>query len=85
MYWPEQLPKGREVYHGKDELIASNHMEVLDVTTFAGKASVEQWYEEDDDVVKSDMLWRQTFDHRDGGKLSVSQPVTCQPSDSHSP
>jgi hypothetical protein len=66
---------GRRPYHGKHELIASNWMEILDVTSFAGKASVEHWLEEDvedgKEDVQMDLYWRQTFDHRTL-RLSVS-------------
>lgn len=84
MYDPKELPKlrdqgvtaaGRRPYHGKDELVASNAMEVLDVSTFAGKAHVSQWMEEDEEGEQAGLYWRQTFDHRDGGKLSVSNQL----------
>jgi hypothetical protein len=82
MYWPHELPgslsrtkdtahaSGRRPYHGKNELVASNHMEVLDVLTFAGKADVFHWLEEDDDL-QSKLFWRQTFS-RETHELSVS-------------
>lgn len=85
MYWPEELPapkvrspdqvsagRGQRTYHGKDELIASNYMEVLDVLTFAGKAEVVQWEEEDDNI-QSKLYWRQTF-CRETQELSVNPP-----------
>jgi hypothetical protein len=80
MYWPHDLPNlkdcaataaGRRNYHGKYELIASNHMEILNVCTFAGLASVSLWQENDDDVALTGLYWRQTFDYRTG-QLSVS-------------
>lgn len=56
MYWPNELPLpasgkdllgphtgGRRKYHGVDELVASNYLDVLDVLSFAGKADVTQW------------------------------------------
>lgn len=78
MYWPEELPVtakaaddaspilGRRRYHGKTELIASNHFQVTDVTAFAGKADVEHFNEILDDHGVSDpdpnkFYWRQTF------------------------
>ncbi|KAF5700183.1 hypothetical protein FMUND_14426 [Fusarium mundagurra] len=43
MYWPDELPpgtvdckktvKGRQPYHGVDELIASNHMDIINVAS----------------------------------------------------
>ena len=73
MYWAEELPppktktsdtvnsiSGQRKYHGSHELIASNYMEVLDALSFAGKAEVYQWDEEDDNLT-SKLYWRQTF------------------------
>lgn len=81
MYWPDQLlnahvgretaKSGQRSYHGKHELIASNHLDVMDVTTLAGKAPVKQWLEEDDNDVQDGLYWRQTYDIKTGN-LSVS-------------
>lgn len=48
-------------------------MEVLDVLSFAGKADVYQWEEEDDNLT-SKLYWRQTF-NRETQELSVSNSV----------
>ena len=82
LYWPEELPRtkspdeaayaeGRRSYHGKRELIASNYMDVLDVLSFAGKAEVTHWLEEDDEDPLTTLYWRQTL-NRHTGQLSVS-------------
>ncbi len=91
MYWPEELPppsvkaadqvnkdSGKRTYHGSHELIASNYMEVLDVLSFAGKADVPQWFEEDDNL-QSKLYWRQTY-NRTTQALSVSVCQTEVPS-----
>jgi len=95
LYWPDDLPNsrsksepkysGRRPYHGKDELIASNLMDVIDVTAFAGKASVQQWIEEDDnDPVQTaefgspELYWRQTFDHRTCQLSEVRRYCICK-------
>lgn len=83
MYWREELPppatrtgdmvfsnSGQRKYHGNYELIASNYMEVLDVLSFAGKADVFHW-EEEDDQLQSKLYWRQTL-CRETKELSVS-------------
>lgn len=83
MYWAEELPApsikaadqvhkdfGKRRYHGSHELIASNYMDVLDVLTFAGKAEVHHWLEEDDNL-QYKFYWRQTF-CRETQALSVS-------------
>jgi hypothetical protein len=94
LYWPEELPppktktsdtvnsiSGQRTYHGSHELIASNYMEVLDVLSFAGKADVMQWEEQDDNLT-SKLYWRQTF-CRETQELSVSSRpavfTVCRP------
>lgn len=77
MYRPEDIPGGRRPYHGKNEVIASNTMQVIDALTVNGKANMRHWTEDDnDEVLDADQLfWRQTFDCPDGsgtGELSVS-------------
>ena len=90
MYLPEELPppgikqkdmesrdSGKRTYHGGHELVASNYMEVLDVLSFAGKADVYHWLEEDDNLSHK-LYWRQTF-NRKTQALSVSTNLshTC--------
>ncbi len=83
MYKSDDLPKsktmgkvnkpGRQKYHGKYELIASNDQDILDVTTFAGKALVEHLNENDerDNIELAVLYWRQTYNLQTG-QLSVS-------------
>lgn len=59
MYRPDELPRARmgteaptssrRWYHGKHELVASNHLDIVDVNSMAGHATVAQWFEDDDD------------------------------------
>jgi len=87
MYWSEELPaprrktadlvsptSGQRVYHGSHELVASNHMEVLDVLTFAGKADVLHW-DEESDTLNTKLYWRQTM-NRETNELSVRTPFS---------
>ncbi|KAL7269341.1 hypothetical protein RUND412_008004 [Rhizina undulata] len=62
LYWPEELPGGRQPYHGQKELIASNHMEIIDAMTVSGRANVKHWMELDEDEELPDLFWRQKFD-----------------------
>ena len=62
MYWPDELPAGRQPYHGAKELVASNHMEIVDAMTVSGRAHVKHWYELDEDEDLPDLFWRQKFD-----------------------
>jgi hypothetical protein len=66
LYWPEELPGGRALYHGKKELIASNHMEIIDAMTVSGRANVKHWLELDDEEDLPDLFWRQKFDFPSG-------------------
>lgn len=71
MYWPSELPAGAQPYHGKSELVASNHMEIIDATTISGKADVTHVLEKEDAPTATGLYWRQKFDFR-SKKLSVS-------------
>ena len=59
-YWPEELPQGRQSYHGVKEVVMSNHMNILNAHSIAGKVKVERI----DDAVESvdGIYWRQTLD-----------------------
>ena len=64
-YRPEELPTGRQPYHGKKEIIKSSAEDFISVHTVAGHASVTHWKEIDDDNDVegiSGLFWRQTFD-----------------------
>ncbi|KAK9438302.1 BAH domain-containing protein [Metarhizium brunneum] len=71
MYSPDELPpntrygeesiEGRQTYHGKNELIASNHMDVINVISIVTEAQVHQWIESNDDEVRDALYWRQAF------------------------
>jgi hypothetical protein len=64
LYWPEELPTSTQPYHGQQELILSNHADIVDATTISGAAEVSQWYEqdEDDDRPLRALFFRQTLD-----------------------
>ncbi|KAI1176195.1 hypothetical protein F4777DRAFT_597816 [Nemania sp. FL0916] len=74
MYWPDELPqgtqdgkksvRGRQSYHGQNELIASNHMDVINVVSVTAKATVHQWDESNEDEIQQALYWRQAFDIR---------------------
>ncbi|WQF90333.1 Putative BAH domain, P-loop containing nucleoside triphosphate hydrolase [Colletotrichum destructivum] len=74
MYWPEELPEGtmdgerypagRQSYHGRNELIASNHMDIINVARVTSPADVKQWNEENDEEIQEALYWRQALDYR---------------------
>ncbi|KAL8970728.1 MAG: hypothetical protein Q9197_003669, partial [Variospora fuerteventurae] len=50
LYWlyrPEEIPGGRREYHGKDELIITNHMEIVDALQVKCPVQVRRWKEEE--------------------------------------
>jgi hypothetical protein len=61
LYWPEELPRGRRKYHGNQELIMSNHMEVVDAKAVAGSADISHWDEDVEDEEVSHRFWRQFY------------------------
>ena len=75
-YWPRELPGGTLLYHGKNELIASNHMEIIDAMTITGKAIVKHWLETDEEENPSEIFWRQTYDvHKRKLSVCFSRPL----------
>jgi len=68
---------GAQSYHGKHELIASNHMEIIDAMTVASKASVSHWLEKDEEKVLDALYWRQTYDFQTQDlSVSISSTIT---------
>ncbi|KAI0147584.1 hypothetical protein GGR57DRAFT_247491 [Xylariaceae sp. FL1272] len=84
MYWPDELPvgtqegkrsiSGRQPYHGQNELIASNHMDVINVVSVTAQATVNQWDETNEEDQQQALYWRQAFDVR-SMELSSAQPI----------
>lgn len=72
-YRPDELPVGRQPYHGKREVIKSPVQDIISAHTVAGHADVTHW-EEMDDSQDADgidgLFWRQTYDPATN-KLSV--------------
>lgn len=78
-YWPEELPAGgREPYHGRREVVLSNHAEIIDSTTISSAANIHFWDERDDkDGPAGQLYWRQTIDFNkggQGGRAGLSKP-----------
>ncbi|EEU48417.1 uncharacterized protein NECHADRAFT_74541 [Fusarium vanettenii 77-13-4] len=88
MYWPDELPsgtldgkktvQGRQPYHGQNELIASNHMDVINVVSVTQPATVNQWIESDDEEIQDALYWRQAYDCRNSQLSSVDLMCKCQ-------
>lgn len=74
MYRPEDLTGGRRPYHGKNELIASNHMAVIDAHSVECSVDVYHWKDNSNNQFdpEEELYWRQTLDVTNGKKsLSV--------------
>ncbi|KAI0600287.1 hypothetical protein F4775DRAFT_79136 [Biscogniauxia sp. FL1348] len=87
MYWPDELPagtqegkktiQGRQPYHGMNELIASNHMDVINVVSVTSAAQVNQWDETNEEEVQQALYWRQAFDVRSMELSSAELRCKC--------
>jgi hypothetical protein len=75
---PEDLDSGRKDYHGKNELVPTNQMDIIDAMAVNGALSVKRWDELADDDEASmpeeeQYFWRQTFDFANTKTYSVRQ------------
>ncbi|KAL6790227.1 hypothetical protein GGI42DRAFT_219551 [Trichoderma sp. SZMC 28013] len=88
MYWPEELPPrtldgnrqiaGRQPYHGQHELVASNHMDIINVLSVVMGVNVKQWIESNDDDIHESLYWRQAFDCRTLELSSAALVCKCR-------
>jgi len=67
MYRPEDAVdlggEGRKPWHGANELIASNHMQLVEAVNCNGKVNVKEWkVGETAPFTSKDFVWRQTLD-----------------------
>jgi len=77
---PEDLDSGRKDYHGRNELVPTNQMDIIDAMAVNGALSVKHWDEmaDDDDASmpeEEQYFWRQTFDFANTKTFSVRQSV----------
>jgi hypothetical protein len=75
---PEDLDSGRKDYHGKNELVPTNQIDIIDAMAVNGALSVKHWDELADDDEASmpeeeQFFWRQTFDFANTKTYSVRQ------------
>jgi hypothetical protein len=82
LYWPEELPRGRQKYHGNQELIMSNHMEIVDAMAVASSTDINHWDEKVEDQDVGQRFWRQFFDVRlkktkSGGLSTIRRHCVC--------
>ncbi|KAI9842032.1 MAG: hypothetical protein M1837_007528 [Sclerophora amabilis] len=77
-YWPDELPGGAEDYHGKLELVPSNHMEIIDAMSVAGKADVLHWTEDDEVDELEGLYWRQTYSFVTQKLSPLRKHCTCR-------
>lgn len=73
---PEDLESGRKDYHGRNELIPTNQLDIIDAMTVNGKLPLYHWVEADDDSQMpgiEEFFWRQTYDFVNTKTFSVSR------------
>lgn len=75
MYKPQDPPLTKEKYHGQSELIATNHMSVVDASRIVQHANVAHWAEASEPVPSGSLFWRQQYNVLTK-ELSQLQP-TC--------
>ena len=80
---PEDLDSGRKDYHGKNELVPTNQMDIIDAMAVNGALQVKKWDETADDDEASmpeeeQYFWRQTFDFANTKTYSVRQDAPRQ-------
>lgn len=77
LYWPDELPGGRQPYHGTRELVLSNHVDIIEAQSISSHAEVSFWDENDDSNknVLQERYWRQTLDLKKAkeGKNALSR------------
>ncbi|RSL43911.1 hypothetical protein CEP51_016303 [Fusarium floridanum] len=72
MYWPDDIPKrvmqrltrirGPEIFHRSHELIASNHMDIIDVMSVNGLETVRPVSNSQRSTRSSQLFWKESFD-----------------------
>lgn len=75
LYWfyrPEDLPGGRQHFHGSKEMAATRHMAVTDAANIVKQANIKHWNESLGQPLPDGLYWRQTFDIV-AQRLSVSR------------
>ncbi|GAB7348819.1 hypothetical protein MBLNU459_g7533t1 [Dothideomycetes sp. NU459] len=62
---PEDLPGGRKRYHGKNELVVSNQMSIIDAMTVNGGINIRYWDDADENSKipeEEEYFWRQIYE-----------------------
>ena len=76
-YWPDEIPdevsNTDQGYHTSKELLVSNHMEIIDVTTINSIATVEHTKEPSPQAAEG-LYWRHTFNVLTKSIISI---ITC--------
>ncbi|KAK6533179.1 hypothetical protein TWF281_007331 [Arthrobotrys megalospora] len=77
-YWPEDLPMGRQEYHGRNEAIESNHPGIIDALTVNGIADIKEWDEDDENASFDGYYYRQQFDYISKQLTNPIRVCVCQ-------
>ncbi|OAL35183.1 hypothetical protein AYO20_05437 [Fonsecaea nubica] len=78
LYWPDELPMGRQPYHGRRELVLSNHVGIIEAQSLVSLADVSHWDETDDSNknMLGERYWRQILDVT---KMQKQYPLSLRP------
>lgn len=73
---------GRKDYHGKNELVPTNQMDIIDAMAVNGGLKVKHWDETADEdetsmPAEDEYFWRQTFDFANTKTFSVWKERAC--------
>ncbi|KAK0947655.1 hypothetical protein LTR29_000912 [Friedmanniomyces endolithicus] len=77
---PEDLVGGRQPHHGKNELIPTNQLDIIDAMTVNGGLDLVQWDESNDENSMpgiDEYFWRQTYDYANTKTFS-KLPKMCR-------
>ncbi|KAL6159841.1 hypothetical protein ACJQWK_05715 [Exserohilum turcicum] len=71
-YRPEDLPGGRQPHHGVNEVIVSNHMDIIEALTVQSAADMVYWNDDPDSLPlpEDELFFRQSFDITKSNPLS---------------
>ncbi|KAK0361623.1 hypothetical protein LTR91_022721 [Friedmanniomyces endolithicus] len=73
---PEDLAGGRQPHHGKNELIPTNQLDIIDAMTVNGGLNLFEWDDSNDESPMpgiDEYFWRQTYDYANTKTFSAQK------------
>lgn len=80
---PHDLPDGPAEHHGYNELVASNHLDIIDGMAVNGKVELSHWDDANDELplpspVEDEFFWRQAYDRHTNTLSSLRTICVCK-------